>query len=500
MTTREHPRRILFLLSILGVMAYGALLIEHLAPGIGSSESAGHANAARAIIAGRIVEPIEGLDSLELPDRFAPALIPNSHEAGPRPLTMVPRQSPGFALHVALGSLIAGWDAGPSVVSPIAALASLLLMFLLARELGLSRPFAFVGAAILASCPVFLFEAVQPTADITATLWAVASVFFALRSRRGGVWALAAGAAFGIAVLVRPANLLLLLPLAFAWNGKAKTLVTFLLGGLPFAAFFGAWNRAAHGGVLALGAAGQVAGELAFAHVLPRLRHYGHWLSVQLSPLIPLGWLGVAADRRVPVRERAMLILWFAPFFLFSCLLASPFEQWWHTRTLLPAVPALILGALLAVRDLLRLLPEPESRPRLRLPALAALLLLTVVGATEWRSYTRFRPLEAARGEAVIAEASRALLAKTEGGKAVVVSTEFSGALRFYTEMIPVRWDRITPEDFALLRARAASKGYPIFAVLLPEEAESARARAPGSWKSVGGGEKAQVWELAPDR
>ena len=67
--------------------------------------------------------------------------------------------------------------------------------------------------------------------------------------------------------------------------------------------------------------------------------------------------------------------------------------------------------------------------------------------------------------------------------------------------MIPVRWDRITPEDFAVCSApAAASKGYRIFAVLLPEEAESAPARAPGSWTSVGGGEKAEVWELAPDR
>ncbi len=120
------------------------------------------------------------------------------------------------------------------------------------------------------------------------------------------------------------------------------------------------------------------------------------------------------------------------------------------------------------------------------------------MGAAEWRSYWRLRPLEAAKGEAVFSEASRALASKAEGGKGLVVSGELSGALRYYTEMIPVRWDRITPGDFALLRAKAGEKGYRVFALLLPEEAESARAHAPGSWVSLGGVKQAEVWELEP--
>jgi hypothetical protein len=219
---------------------------------------------------------------------------------------------------------------------------------------------------------------------------------------------------------------------------------------------------------------------------------------VQLSPLIPVGWLCAAVDRRLSGRQRAMLVLWFAPLLLFSSLLSSPFEEWRHTRALLPAVPALILGALLAARDLLRLLPEPEDRPRLRLPALAALLLLTLVGAAEWWSYRRFRPLDAAKGEAVFSEASRALASRAQGGKAIVVSREFSGALRYYTEMIPVRFDRLTPEDFALLRAKAREKGYRVFAALRPEEAESARVHVPGSWVSLGGVNEAELWEFEP--
>ena len=321
-------------------MAYGALLIEHLAPGIGSSESAGHANAARAIIAGRIVEPIEALDSLELPDRFAPALHPAlAHEAGPRPLTMVPRQSPGFALHVALGSLDRGLGRRPSVVSPIAALgvspsdvparpgARALAPLRLRRR---RDPRLLHGLPLRAPCSR------PPTSP--PPLWAVAAVFCALRSRRGDLWALAAGAAFGIAVLVRPANLLLLLPLAFAWNGgrDARDVRSSEVSRSRRSSAPG--TGPSGGGVLDLGATDQFGGRAGFRPCPRRASGTtGTGCACSFRPSFPLGWLGVAADRRVPVRERAMLLLWFAPFFLFNCLLAVPLRALVAYAALLPA-------------------------------------------------------------------------------------------------------------------------------------------------------------------
>ncbi len=499
MTIRERPRRLLFFLSILGVVAYGALLIEHLAPGIGAFDSAGHANAARAIVSGRIVEPIEALGTLELPDRLAPAFVPTSHEAGPAARTIVPRVAPGFALHVALGSLVAGWDAGPLIMNPILAIVCLLLIFQLARELDLSRPFAFAGAAILASCPLFLFGAIQPTADVAATMWAVGAVFFGLRAARNDRWALACGAAFGMAVLIRPEQWLLLLPLAFALGGRPKNLFRFVVGALPFAVFLAVWNRAISSSVMGLAAAGGPTGEPP-ADALLRLHDFTRWLSLQLSPLVPIGWVGVSLDRRVPARERAMLLLWFAPLLFFACVRDVPFRQWWDARVLLPALPALILGALLAVRDVLRLFPEPQERPRLRLSALAAFLLLTLVGVSQWWGYSRLRPLEAASREAVYAESSRALMAESEGARGVVLTGDLSGAIRFYTELTPVRWDRITPEDLESLRAKSAARGFRVFGAFLPDEDGPARSRFPGPWMSLGRVQTASLWEIPPAR
>jgi 4-amino-4-deoxy-L-arabinose transferase-like glycosyltransferase len=414
---------------------------------------------------------------------------------------MVPHSPPGFSLHAALAVLAAGWVAGPFVVSPIAAILCLLFTYLVARELSLSRPLASVAAAVVGACPVFLKHAVLPMSDVVAAAWATAAVLAALLSRRGSdVWAGLAGAAFGIAVLVRPSNALLAFPLAFALRWRPKTAALFALGGLPFAAFFAAWNRAAYGTVFRTGYSHRAGGEFALSHFPHQFRHYGFWIAAQLSPLPLLGWLGSLADRRIPGRDRLLLGSWFASFFLFYGFW-GPADAWWHTRYLLPALPALVIGFLLALRDLLRLVPARDDEPageRRPYRALAAAAALLVVFLFEWQVALRYRPLEAGRGRSVFPEACQALAQKVAGGRALVLSMEFSGAVRFYTELTPVRWDALDPEDFALLRRRAAEKGDRIFAVLLPQEVHPAARQAPGPWVFVGNVREATLWELPP--
>jgi Dolichyl-phosphate-mannose-protein mannosyltransferase len=497
-STWENPRRILFYLAVVAAFGYGALLIQNLGFGVGGSDSSGYANAARLMLSSRAVAPIDALDLLGLPDRFGPQFTPLAFVPGPRPRTMAPFYPPGFPMHIALASLVAGWDAGPFVVSPIAAIFCLLLTYALARELGLSRLFSLAGAAILGGCGVYLFQAVQAMSDVVATCWSVAAVLFALRARRRRSWALAAGAAFGIAVLVRPTDLLLALPLAFALPWNLASLGRFLAGGVPFGAFLLAWNRAAYGSALATGYSG-LGGEFALAHFWPRFQHYGKWVIAQLSPLIPLGWLASVGDRKIPWRERIMLVVWFAAYFLFYCGW-GPYDAWWYTRFLLPAIPALIVGFLLVARDLIHRLPEREAGgPRRHLRAATVLVLLLVIAGAEWRIARRFRPLKTGRSQAVFREACRWLAEKggeRSAGKALVVSMEFSGAVRFYTDFPPLRWDVVNPEDFQVIQARAAERGYRIFGVVFPKELAPARAHVPGNWTLVQTFGGATIWRL----
>jgi hypothetical protein len=496
----DESRRVFRVFAAALLIGYGALLIAHVGHGVGGCDSSGYANTARGILSGRIVQPIGALDRLALPDSFHRVFMPLAYEPGPRPRTMAPLYPPGFPLHIALAVLVDGWNAGPFLVSPIAAIFCAVLMFLLGRELGLSRPLALAGAAILGGCPVLLYQAVQPMSDVVATAWAEAAVLFALRSRRGDAWAAAAGAALGIAILVRPTNVMLVLPMAFALRWRPRTVLLLALGGLPFAGFFAMWNRTAYGGAIHTGYAGIFGSELDLANFPPRVHHYGHWLIAQLSPLVPLGWLAAAANRRIRGRDRALLLFWFAPSFLFYCFW-GPYDAWWYTRYLLPGLPALILGFLLVLRDLTGLLPQPgAAQPgrRLSYPVLATAAVLLTVAVFERRIERRFRPLGASQGQVIFPDACRELAARTMGGKALVVSMEFSGALRFYADLTPVRWDWINPDEFALLRVRAAERGERIFALLLPHEVEPARPKVPGLWKSLGNVRQASLWELPP--
>ena len=489
--TRSPATRAVLVLTVAAAVFCGVVLLGHSNGAVGGSDSAGYANTARDIAAGRIVVPIEGLSRLDLDAGWAPVFIPLAHEPGPTPGTMVPFYPPGFPLHLALAAAVTGWPAALSAASPIAALLCLCLTFVLGRELGLSRPLSAAGAAILGGWVIFLFHAVHPMSDVTAALWTTASFVAALKARRRAGWAAAAGAAFGIAVLVRPTNGLLVLPLAFALPWEPRVFALFVAGGLPCAGFEAAWNRAAFGSALKTGYSHLFAGEFAFANFGARFAHYGEELAMELSPLVPLGWLAAGADRRVPARDRVVLVLWFAAVFLFYCFW-GPADSWTYGRYMLPAAPPLVVGFLLS----LRALSERIVLPARRVAAVGA--ALAVVFLCERLAERRRHPLEAPRGSLVFPDACRAVGERARGAVPLVVSMEFSAALRYYTDAVPVRWDWITPDQFALLRARAAQRGLPVYAVLLPHEVPQALPHVPGPWVFLGNVRQAALWELPP--
>jgi hypothetical protein len=474
-------------------LGYAWLLLFHASFSAGGSDSSGYANTARLILTGRVVEPVEALKHLELPPGFVRLFIPLGFEPGPRPGTMVPFYPPGFPFHVAFAALVGGWNYGPFVVSPLAALASVFLVYLLGRELGLSRLFSTAGAAVFALCPVFVFQAEQPMSDVVATMWSLAAILFALRSRRREIWAAAAGAAFGLAVLVRPADALLAVPLAFAIRLRPRALLWFLLGGAPFAAAFLGWNRLAFGHPFRTGYSDL--GGFSLSYFPERFRHYGGWLAKLMSPLLLAGWALVSVDRRVTLRDRSLLLLWFGSFFLFHCFWAA-YETWSYTRYLLPSIPALILASLLVTRD--GLAPQLGGRGAALRRALAA-LVLAVVLAFEYSWIRDLNVLKFGEGERLYPDACRWAESKVPP-RSLVISMQASGALKYYTNLTPVRWDWIQPEQVQQLRERARGEGYQWFALLFPFETEEAQKRLPWGWTKIGNLRDATLWRLDSNR
>jgi dolichyl-phosphate-mannose-protein mannosyltransferase len=471
---------------------YGYFLMRNTAFSVGGSDSSGYMNTAWRLMAGTLVSTPRTLQRYALPDDLLQIFTPLGFVEGPRPGTMAPYYPSGFPAHMAAAALLLGWQRGPFLVAPLTALLSVLLFYLLARELSLSRTWAAAAAAVFAAWPVLIGQAIQPMSDSTATFWALAAVLCAVKARRRNAWALGAGAALGIAVLVRPANLLLVIPLGFALPVTLRALALFLTGGIPFAAALAAYDIHCYGSPLqsGYGKAGLL-GAVSLGNFPPRFRHYGGWILRSLTPLIPLAWIGFGADRRAAWRDRALLLSWFASFFLFYCLY-EPYDSFWFVRFLLPGVPGLILGAFLAARDL------AMRRPRRHSLTAVGVASLIVVFWAEARSTGAVGLLNTAHYESVYPQIC-AWAAETLPARSVVLSMAASGALEHYTDLAYARWDWIEPAKFPDLRRRIEERGGHWFALLFPFEAEEMFKQPRGRWKKIGVLRDVGLYELEKD-
>jgi len=68
--------------------------------------------------------------------------------------------------------------------------------------------------------------------------------------------------------------------------------------------------------------------------------------------------------------------------------------------------------------------------------------------------------------------------------RALIVSMQMSGALKYYTKWPIVRWDRIPPERFPELRRMAEERGLRWYALFWPSEEAGFFKNLPGSGRA----------------
>ena len=491
---------------VIFLLYYSWLLWTNLCDVAGGSDSSGYLNYAWRLRHGNLREPIKALEVLNLGDEYSPLFRPLGMTWGSDRRTIVPAYPPGLPFHMVLLAEIFGWEKGPYLVSPLAALVGIFLMYALSRQFGLSRPLSLAGGAWLAGFPVFLFIAVQPMSDVLAVFWSMAAIIAGLRSRKDSAWAWLAGAAFGIGILVRPTNLLILFPLLFAMPLKPKVYARFLLGGLAFGVLQIGMNIALYGAPWTMGYRGEIAASLSARNFYPGFLHYSRWLSNLLTPLVPLAWLGILLDRKILWKDRLLLFFWFAPFLVFYSVY-GPSENWTFLRFFLPALPALIFSALLAIRDargyfIAKLSPGPGVQPPRRslaplIPKGLAVILIMLVAAVEIREVKTLKLLDVNEYEAVYKRGCLFVKDKLPE-KSVVLSAQMSGALTYYTNLIPCLWDVLQPGEFSLVRHAALLHGYDLFALLFPFEEEGFQKKVPGRWQKIETIRFLSLWRLVP--
>ncbi len=214
-----------------------------------------------------------------------------------------------------------------------------------------------------------------------------------------------------------------------------------------------------------------------------------------MSPLALLCWLGIAADLKVEWRNRVMLLSWFGAFFVFYCFY-SEYDAWWYTRFLLPGYPALILGVLLIARDIpevFRRLVNEQNRARLKWVVLAIFLGVTLSHEKRYINKINVPNISVMHS---VYPASCRWADQQLPSQSLIVSMQFSGALKYYTSRPIVRWDEITPEQLPVVKKHAAEKGYQWYALLSPEEIEDAQKRLGGRWTKLGALDHISLWQI----
>jgi hypothetical protein len=491
-----HPvgRRLPVWLGVLALLGYAVFLGRHIEAVAGGADSSGYLNSARLLAAGRLS------GELRLPPEFAAVpdlpvmhFTPMGAIATPDRRRLIPTYPTGLPLHFAAAGKLLGWTHGPLVVLIAAATGAVGLCYLTARELGLSISLALAGATVLAAFPVFLFTSLQPLSDTLATAWSLAALWAALRARRQPWAAAAAGAAFAVATLVRPTNLLLLPGLVVLVGFSWRRLILFGLGGLPGAGWLAGYNAALYGHPFSSGY-GDIFAAFAGAYGGPTLLHFARWLALLLPAIVLVLPVAALIRRELRTRDLLGLGLLFAAIVGCYAFYEVSHEVWWCLRFILPGVPALILAALLGVEALAR---GPGARwPRgVRRGGALALALWALAGSWHWSS--RLGVFLVPHYESAYAAGCR-LAREQLPPDALVAGLSFSGSLYYYTDFPVLRWDLIEASHFSRYVALAREAGRPICAVLFDSEEAGAFRRCPGDWTRLARVRNVSLWQLNP--
>src|SRR6185295_9423294 len=192
-----------------------------------------------------------------------------------------------------------------------------------------------------------------------------------------------------------------------------------------------------------------------------------------------------------------------------SYLLYVPWDAWWYLRFLLPAWPAMAIGAASSIAAILaalkgprheynegpphdygRVLPQASAVPpgarRAALsgpPVVARIVVVCAViavGVVNVRRAIRLDVFNQQSGEAKYVETAKAVEAITSPDD-VIISGQFSGSVRYYAGRLTLRWDFLDPQWLDRAVEWLAARGHHVYILLEAPEVDPFRARFASS-------------------
>lgn len=463
-------------------LAYATFIYLYGSPFAAGSDSSGYLNSARLLSRGEFTAPIRTLPALTRPDWDFYWQQPLGFTADHDTPRMAPTYPTGLPVHLLLAAPIVGWEKAARLVNVLNVLAAAALLYALARHLGLNRDWALAAAAFLWACPLFIYNALQPLSDSLALTWAVAALLCAFKSRDRWPWALAAGATFAGAVIVRPTNLLLALPLLLALGLSWRAWLACGLGGLPGVAWLALYNFRTYGHALTTGY-GYIGDAFAAKFIAGNLAHFALWVPLLVSLPVALAALALPWIKTPsrPPSTLPVLGAWLGVFVAFYAAYFCAGETWWYLRFLLPGFPAVILAGLLVAQA------RRPSPPRL-------LIVFCLAGQAFIGRSLHITDVRNEERRYVLA--TRWLTAHVPAGS-VVITSQLSGAVEFYNEFVSVRTELLPVDRLTMLNAAATAAGRQVYVALFVEETQETFTRyLGGTWAPLGGTDDVKVWRL----
>ncbi len=488
----------------IALVIYALFFFRHLDPVAGPNDSGGYLNSAKALASGHLAPAPRLLRGAVAGETdVTPYLATTFHaQANGR---VAPEYPVGLPLIFAAAGRVLGFEQGIPLVIVLQLVLGVIFTRLLARAVGLTGGWDWLAAGIIGLSPVYLHQGLQPQSDSPALVWCTAAVWLAWASRERLWLAVPAGLATGLAVLIRPSNVLILFPLFVALAGAWRQLALWMIAGLPAAAWLTWYNHSLYGSALVTGYGSDVASGFGWRYVPLTLRSYALWLPLMFTPLVVLAAAGPWV-RGVAARIRLMLAVWAGVFLVFYAFYWCTWDNWYNMRFVLPAAPAMLVLALFAARAL----AERTGGEFFRARGVAATILLLLVLGTQLiaDSYGR-KVLYWMQNNSLNAAGPRWLAAHAPSN-AVVFARHATNSLLYYTDLTFVRSDHAlaqSPEFFTDI-ARA---GRPIYALNYWWEGHGTadggpgrgqgRPKLPGQWKQIAvlWGDEIHIWQWSPD-
>ena len=466
----------------------------------GASDIYGYMSQADLWLAGEIKVSQPWMTEVPWPDKVW-SFSPFGYRPAPHgEWAIVPTYSPGLPLLLAAAKALGG-QCGLFLVVPLCAAIAVFSTYVLGRQLG-SAAMGLIAAALLAASPASLGVMMDPLSDVPAmAVWTMAFVCLFGRSRKA---ALFAGLLSALAVLIRPNLVVLVVPMGVwylvrlrakrygetppepsagrrpaahsrdSWPQRLRDAGIFSIGVAPGILVVALLNNALFGSPLSSGY-GQLDELMHWSRIGPNLVNYLRWFAESQTPVALLGFLALIIPLRrfwPAVTDRTIFIViggYLAALWLqYGAYLG--FDSWGFLRFLLPSWPLLLIGA----AAVLLVLAQTGWAGRM-------IVTLTVIAMMWWQvGYANrhgvFDQRQAARHILLIAPLVRAQTAENS----VVIALQHSGAARYYTGRVTLRYDYLPADTLDRDLDWLRSRGVEVYALFDERELAEFKAKFAG--------------------